>query len=239
MPKSSSKSFPPNSISPRRRMYREMPQLGRRQAPVSVYHLAKALMISPDVIKLLVEEGFLRVAHRGPNYLKTKIARSTYPTAQWPNIPLRWLPRPGILKLNDLVELCRRHGISVAKDSCMGPVLGVKQAGKLMRLVQQITYPRAIDRYSLMLWLCGIEPVKLREIPAYLPLAEKEIRRVSKLPDPQRTEQAIRLLSRFREARKIVEVLLKWSKELDGVEERMKWIKEKEIRLMKAAGIDE
>jgi hypothetical protein len=62
--------------------------------------------------------------------------------------------------------------------------------------------PRIVDRISIALWLLGIDRGKYQ--PIFSLYIEREIMRIAKLPLIQRTEQAVKLIRRYRDAEEIV-----------------------------------
>ena len=66
---------------------------------------------------------------------------------------------------------------------------------------------RIVDRASIMLWLAGMD--KSRMIPVFNVYIEKEIMRIARLQEPFKTEQAIRMLLRYRDAEEIVKAVSK------------------------------
>jgi hypothetical protein len=66
---------------------------------------------------------------------------------------------------------------------------------------------RVVDRASVMLWLAGMD--KGRTVPVFNIYIEKEIMRIAKLDEPFRTEQALKMLLRYRDAETIVEAVSK------------------------------
>jgi hypothetical protein len=62
--------------------------------------------------------------------------------------------------------------------------------------------PRVIDRISIALWLLGLDQGRYQ--PVFNFYIEREIMRIAKLPLIQRTEQAVKLIRRYRDAEEIV-----------------------------------
>jgi hypothetical protein len=66
--------------------------------------------------------------------------------------------------------------------------------------------PICHDRISLLLWMCGLHG---RKRQTYSDSVEAEVKRISKLRDPERTMRALDLLSRFVDARMTAEAVLR------------------------------
>lgn len=64
---------------------------------------------------------------------------------------------------------------------------------------------RIVDRASILLWLTGND----QTIPVFNTYIEKEIMRIARLPEPMKTEQAIRLLLRYRDAETLAAAVLR------------------------------
>lgn len=65
------------------------------------------------------------------------------------------------------------------------------------------TMIRVIDRASILLWLLDLD--RGARVPEFNKYIEVELIRISRLPDPQRTEQSLRLLLRYRDAEVIMQ----------------------------------
>ena len=66
---------------------------------------------------------------------------------------------------------------------------------------------RIVDRASIMLWLAGMDEGST--FPRFSKFIEVELMRIARLPQPQKTEQALRMLLRYRDAETIVKALAK------------------------------
>ena len=64
------------------------------------------------------------------------------------------------------------------------------------------TMVRIVDRASILLWLMDLD--RGVSVPTFNRYIEMELIRIARLPDPQRTEQGIRLLLRYRDAEEIM-----------------------------------
>ena len=67
--------------------------------------------------------------------------------------------------------------------------------------------PRVVDRISVALWLLGLNQGKYQ--PCFNKNIEMEIMRINRLKEPMRTEQAIRMILRYRDAEELVATLAK------------------------------
>jgi hypothetical protein len=65
--------------------------------------------------------------------------------------------------------------------------------------------PNCHDRVGLILWMCGLHS---RKRQTYVESVEQEVRRISRLKDPERCVRALDLLSRFVDARLTAQALL-------------------------------
>jgi hypothetical protein len=69
------------------------------------------------------------------------------------------------------------------------------------RLADRDSRPRALDKVSLLLWMCGLSNVPtLHKPPPYSRLIEREISRIARLKEPARTLRIIDLMARWTDA---------------------------------------
>jgi len=66
---------------------------------------------------------------------------------------------------------------------------------------------RVVDRISIILWLLGLDEGST--FPCFDKRVEMEIMRIGRLKEPMRTEQAIRMILRYRDAEELVATLAK------------------------------
>ena len=103
--------------------------------------------------------------------------------------------------------------IPIVTHPTYGELLSVTSTQRLLeRVIEQRAAERrrsAVkqDRIGLLLWMCGLDQVLRRKPRDYADDLESEVNRIAKLKDPARTIQAVRLLSRFVDARKIAVAL--------------------------------
>src|SRR5208337_973338 len=115
------------------------------------------------------------------------------------------IPVNRILALADAGYLCTVHYPKHPRDNY--PV-------SIIRPPAQI-----VGRSAIMAWLTGLDEGlgsdhrrrDGRRIPVFSRYVEREIMRIAKMPEPVRTEQAIRLALRYRDAETLAEVLMKAS----------------------------
>lgn len=203
---------------------------------VTVRQLARTLGVTIDQIRALADTGYIRVSERNIRPEKTRIARSKDGSAHWPIIRLRDVAdRPPKTSMDRLRRLCRLYDIPINKDSCLGECLTPHNLHRLLTCQQSIHNPRYGDRISMLLWLCGLDTPDPRQSPMFDVVMEREARRVAKLPEPARTDAALLLLGRYRDAVEIADALHRGDRRLR--EERMAKGDKFRERMEKAAGI--
>jgi hypothetical protein len=96
---------------------------------------------------------------------------------------------------------------------------------------------RVVDRVSILLWLLDIDLGK--RVPAFNKYIEMEIMRIAKLPDPIKTEQAVRLLLRYRDAETLAAAIMRAG--AAGIEnvERLRKNKKLKRAIRRLAGIEQ
>lgn len=175
---------------------------------VTIRQLARSIGVSMDKIRALADTGYLRVSQRHIRPDKTRIHRAKDGSAHWPIIRLKDVamrrPRTSV---DNLRRLCKLYSIPITRDSCLGECLTPHNLHRLLTTQQSIRNPRHVDRISLLLWLCGLDTPNPMKAPLFEVVMEREARRVSKLPEPARTDAALLLLGRYRDAEEIANAL--------------------------------
>lgn len=203
---------------------------------VTVRQLARTIGVSVSRIRALADTGYLRVSQRDINPEKTRIARSKDGSAHWPIIRLKDVAnRPPRTSMEGLRRLCRLYDIPITRDSCLGECLTPYNLHRLLTCQQSIRNPRHVDRISMLLWLCGLDTPNPMQSPMFDVVMEREARRVAKLPEPARTDAALLLLGRYRDAVEIADALHRGDRRLR--EERMAKGDKFRDSVEKAAGI--
>lgn len=206
-----------------------------RVRSVTVNQLSRASHIRVDQLRALIDAGYLRVAQKGLSPQTTRVAW-VGDLASWPYIRLSTIARrPPKTSMEALRRLCRLYDIPIMKDWALGEVLTATGVHKLLTCQRTIRYPQAVDRISMLLWLTGMDSPDPRRAPAFDVHMEKEARRVAKLPEPARTDAALLLLSRYRNAVEIADALHRGDRRLR--EERAAKGEKFRERLEKTAGI--
>lgn len=109
------------------------------------------------------------------------------------------------LRLRSMCALAEPEPISIGADDALTPNAA---HSLLLRVIEHRKrkhihrHPRAKDRISLLLWMCGLDGADqlARRPPTYAKSLDTEISRIARLPEPHRTAVATELLSRFVDA---------------------------------------
>ena len=129
-----------------------------------------------------------------------------------PIIP-RFLISPSKLASTLDIPVARIHALANAGYLCKVPCRDLFRKGDdYYHIVRSRPLPknlpvRVVDRASILLWLMGLDVG--RTFPVFDIYIEMELQRIAKLPMIQRTEQAIKMLRRYRDAEEIVAALAK------------------------------
>jgi hypothetical protein len=184
--------------------------------PITLDDLAVALHTTPKIVRSLIGTHITRIDHchvEMPTPSKLKWLRYMLgPLPERPLIALRDIAariRVTVERLRDICANCKPKPISVYRDKILGELVAPNHACELIR--QAMAARQSFDRISLLMWMCGLDmDVNIRRRPRPYALAiEYEVRRLRKLRDPERTIQALKLLSRYVDAKVVAESVLK------------------------------
>lgn len=158
--------------------------------------------------------GYLRVTKpqkKFSNQIAKNIVGDSTGTIHWPIIQLKTVCNrlPGTPLQIDIKRLCEKHGIKVVFDPMLGYIMNPIGVHRLLSVIQMKNHPGTTDRISLLLWLLGLDTPDVRKYPPFHKHLEEEIERIAKLEEPYRTEIALRLALRYRDAEQIAEVITK------------------------------
>ena len=177
---------------------------------------------------------------------QSRYTKSRFPSpfAYWPIIRLRSILKriPFHITMAELVRICRKNRIRYRVHPKLGYILNPDSTMRLMRVIQVMNHPYPIDRISILLWMTGLDDPDPRKMPRFSEQLEKEIMRITRLPDPMRTEQAVRMVLRWRDAEAVAKVLVSASKE--DVEQQAKWHQDRKEKdrlqgqMMRLAGLE-
>lgn len=105
------------------------------------------------------------------------------------------------IPLDAVLNLCRAGYLCTVKS----------RSGMGFRIVRSFPLdklpPWIVDRMSVVLWMIGLDDHA--RMPMFNKRIEMEIMRIARLPDPARTEQAVRLVLRYRDAEEVAKAILK------------------------------
>lgn len=208
---------------------------GRRDQSVTIEQLSVASHIRIDQLRALADAGYLRISKKGLSPRTTRVERIG-DLASWPYIRLSTIARrPPKTSVAELRRICRLYEIPIMKDWALGEVMTATGVHRLLTCQRSIRDPRVVDRVSMLIWLTGMDSVDPRRSPEFSLVMEREAKRVAKLPEPARTDAALLLLGRYRDAVEIADALHRGDIRLRA-ERVAKGDKFRE-RLEKAAGI--
>jgi len=184
--------------------------------PVTPNDLAITLRTTPKIVRSLIGTHITRIDHRHvemPTPSKLRWLRCMLgPLPERPLIALRDIAartKVTVERLRDICANCKPKPIPMHEDKVLGALVAPNHACELIR--QAMATRQSFDRISLLMWMCGLDmDVDIRRKPRPYAIAiEYEVRRLRKLRDPERTIQALRLLSRYVDAKVVAESVLK------------------------------
>jgi hypothetical protein len=159
-----------------------------------------------------------------------------------PRLYNRWIvPASTLITADNLakalhIPVDRIHALIDAGYICGFPIDKSKKIIKVVKSNPPEDIPdRVVDRISIVLWMLGLDKGYQPNFSLHV---ERRIMRIAKLPVVQRTEQAVKLIRRYRDAEAIVEaVSLARAGDVAMVEIKRQSAKHK-LKMAILAGID-
>lgn len=186
---------------------------------VTVRDFAAELNVEPERIRPLLDRQYIRIIKAEPYLEDTLIARPYAVGVKWLKrmfAPLRLVPLLplhnvamllGLLTVDDVRHLCLNYDITVHDDVVFGELLSVSDFYRLWRNLYISRYNR-FDRQMMMFMINNAKGKSEKNPRAmdYYDALEEEIKRVSRMEEPDRTFRATALYEAFRDVQKISEV---------------------------------
>lgn len=177
---------------------------------ISLSDLAAELAVEPERLKPLLDHDYLTVS--GPAHvLKPPPAAMVWLRTMFTPIPMRpFLPSQMAADLTgchlaDLRRLCLLYNIPLQDDPVFGELMSVSAFHRFFESLHHFREPSRFDRMALLGMLMQAVPEYLRA-PKTMPFSkrlEKEIIRISRLKEPERTERAMDLWEAYSDAKTV------------------------------------
>lgn len=205
---------------------------------LTVRELAEKLGTTPDMIRLLVREGYSEVVERHISWRRTIVRHPPKHLLRWltnmfrpiherPLIQLEELVPILRMKFDDIEKLCKFYGIELQHSQTFGPLISTHGFEMLVLSLPDSRVVR-FDRISILQYICreklGFQ--MRRKIVPYSMQLEREISRISHLPEPSKTVRASALWEAFKDARTVAAALSQYRHEVyrEEVDKAWSWL---------------
>lgn len=195
-----------------------IPQALHDQSPrtIPLQELAESLNVDPSRLLPAIKCGYIKVVTSNPPVVyepppaAIKWLRSMYePILMRPFLEINMVAELEDIPVPDVRRLCLSYDIPIHMDECFGELLTIMEFRKLHVCLHHYKEPSRFDRQAMLVNLMRVaDPETFNadlKPPPYSVRLEKEIRRISKLPEPRRTEMALMLWEQFSEAKTIAD----------------------------------
>ena len=132
------------------------------------------------------------------------------PLEQRPMLPAKEAAKVLNMGLADLRRWCLHFNLPIYMDAAFGELISLRVFYQLQDGFFEIRNPMRTDRQALLVFLSQLNnpaKVKMMKPKKYSRRLEEELRRISALPEPQRTIQATMFWSAYRDAKNVAECL--------------------------------
>lgn len=170
----------------------------------------------------LITAGYLIIAETAGELKNTLVSKPTQNMIDWframlgpvqlrPMIPAKEVARMFRLKPRQIVSLCEQLHLPIYDDPVFGGLVSAKTVFTLNHCYLEIVSPLRVDRQTLITVLGRLKGKNLSRgrplIHVYFSAFEKEIQRIAKLPEPQRTIAATAFWQAFNDAETFIDLI--------------------------------
>lgn len=192
-----------------------MPNLPQGTEAVTPEVLAAELEVEPIRLFPLIERGYLKVETVTPvTVVRPQPAAMEWLKGMFLPLPMRpFLPSAMAAELTgvtlkDFRGLCVAYNVPLQDDPAFGELMSIAAFHRFFEALHHFREPSRFDRAALLTMLLTAMPVGKRT-PKSLPFDKRldaEIRRIAKLLEPDKTEQALLLWESYSDAKVIADV---------------------------------
>lgn len=185
---------------------------------IGLHELAAKLGVEVERLLPAIKCGYLRVITATPPVVYEPppaaiewLREMLKPLPMRSFLPIAMVAELEALTVNDVRELCLGYDIPIQMDECFGELLTPAAFFKLHSQLHHHREPSRFDRQAMIVallqavdpetWKHGLKP------PPFSKRLEQEIRRIAKLPEPHKTEMALRLCEAFAESKSITDII--------------------------------
>jgi hypothetical protein len=202
---------------------------------VSLQRLADELEVELDRLKPLIANRYLRILSLKDDMATTVVARPSPEAMGWlrtmfmpldmrPLIPVSEVVATFGISEDELRYICVTDNLPIYNDPVFGELMSVTGFWALSKGLVAMRNPLRSDRQMLMMVLAQMKNV--RDLGRLKPLSyserlESEIRRIMKLPEPDRTLRAADFFRAYQDANTLTDLLEKYETVPTGRQKRI------------------
>jgi hypothetical protein len=200
--------------------YLEIPQALHydRTKAISLMDLAERIGVPVQRLLPAIKCGYIKIVTANPpvvyepppaaiEWLKGMFE----PILMRPFLELGMVAEIEDVSVADVRLLCASYDIPIQMDQVFGELLSIAAFHKFHRSLHHYREPSRFDRQAMLVALMRTaDPENYKadlKPPTFSVRLEKEIRRIAKLPEPYKTEMALRLWEQFSDAKGIAECI--------------------------------
>lgn len=197
-----------------------IPQALHQERPraISLHDLASRLEVEPSRLFPAIKHGYIRLicadpptVYEPPPAAIVWLRQMYVPLMLRPMVPAEMAAQIEAIDLTEVRRLCLAYDIPIQDDPVFGELLTLASFYKLHTQLHTYRTPSRFDRQAMLVALMQVvDPEKYKQDlapPRYSKRLEKEIRRISKLPEPAKTEFALRLIEAMGDAKSVADCL--------------------------------
>lgn len=185
---------------------------------ISLVDLARELKIKPDRIPPLIIEGYLRLAESGSTPYNCMVEKPAPAALEWlksmyaplkkrPFVPIEDVATIFKLTPTALRQYMLHYNIPSTLDPLFGELVSIQALRRLHQCFLEARSPLRMDRGEIALFLAGIAGIPFPKKRNFDQRLSPEVTRIAKLPEPQRTMRALKLVTDWQDAEKVIESL--------------------------------
>lgn len=214
----------PDVEIPRRESWRKSPVPSSEL--ISISALSRELLCKPDRIQALIDNDYIRVMRPGFTPDSTIVARPEKAALNWlrtmlapiemrPFLPTFYVARALRMQISTLRAFYIHFNLPMSNDPVFGEVVSPKSVTILIQKIADDGKVKRFDRQAFVDFFISAytkNPIKLRN---YSVIIEREIVRICKMREPDRSIRAANFMAAYKDARTLAVTM-------DGYAQRMR-----------------
>jgi hypothetical protein len=209
--------------------YQECSPIGQ----ITLRKLAWRTRIRIDLLRTMIDVGALEVIEKGRTFSDTIVQQPSPARLEWIRQMLKPLHMRPLIRLSEVAEMlnlkytslkedCDSKGLKFRSSPTYGELLTPQDVGRILRadIVPKMNGRWRFDRMSLIQFLTGDvfgAHMKYRILP-YSSYLEREVKRIARLKEPDRTFRAVALYESLKDAKTVAECWREYRERRDNPE---------------------